>query len=330
MYYIVNLSQDWSKLNKYISNTLLEKISKNLEKWKKTIIYLNRRWDYSLLCCRDCSHIYKCKNCDVSLKIHKNPEKLVCHICLYSKELDLKCEKCRSPNLEKLWVGTQQIEKNLKSYFPWISIFRFDADSVKTKKQKEEVLWEIENSQIIIWTKMLTTWFDFKDVSLLAIILLEQELNAPKYDIEEITYDNLRQLIWRWWRKWEEKEIIIQTFTSSNEMIKLITEWNYKDFLEKTLYERKAFSYPPYKDFAVLEYFDKNEQKSLEFLKILKNKLEFFDQENKTEIFLSEKWFKKNNYFHHKIILKWENLRNLLENLRYEIIKNPKLSIVFE
>jgi primosomal protein N' (replication factor Y) len=63
----INLNQDNSKINKYLSNTLLKKINENLENNNKIILYLNKRWDYSALICDSCQHIYKCDNCDVSL-----------------------------------------------------------------------------------------------------------------------------------------------------------------------------------------------------------------------------------------------------------------------
>lgn len=330
MYYIVDLQRDQSKLSRYISNTLLEKIQNTLENKKKTLVYINRRWEYNLLCCLDCGHLYKCKNCDITMSVHKNPEKLVCHMCGYTKDLDLRCEKCKWSNLQKVWVWTEQVEKLLKSHFKEAKIFRLDTDSIKTKIQKESVLQNILEADIIIGTKMITTGFDFADIALIAVILLEQEIGIPKYNIEEISYNNIKQLIGRWWRQWEDKEVIIQTFISSNDTIKSISEYNYKDFVTKTLEERKMFSYPPYKDFAVLESYDKNEAKSLEFCKILKNKLDYANEDKKIEITLGQKWFKKAWNYHHKIILKWENLRGFLEVIRYEVIKNPKLSLTFE
>ncbi len=330
MYYIVDLQRDQSKLSRYISNTLLEKIKNTLENKKKTIIYLNRRWEYSSLCCSDCAHLYKCKNCDVSLSVHKNPAKLICHMCGFIQDIDLRCEKCNWNNLQKVGVGTEQIERDLKKYFTKANIFRFDTDNIKTKGEKEKVLDNIKEADIIIWTKMITTGFDFEDISLIAVVLLEQELAVPKYNIEEISYNNIRQLIGRWWRQWESKEVIIQTFISSNETIKSISEYNYKDFVTKTLEERKLFSYPPYADLAILESFDRNEEKSLNFCKILKNKLDLANEDKKVDINLWTKWFKKNGNYYHKIILKWENLKDFLEIIRYEIIKNPKISLTFE
>jgi len=329
MYYIVNLSQDKSKLNNYISNTLITKIKETLNNNKKVIVYLNRRWEYSLFTCIDCWHIYKCKNCDITMSVHKNPEILVCHMCWYKKELWLNCENCGWTNLKKLWVWTEQIEKSLRKEFPQNKIFRLDTDSVRTKIDKEQVLTRLKDADIIIWTKMITTWFDFENIALIWVILLEQEINIPKYDIEEITYNNIKQLIWRWWRQWEDKEVVIQTFISRNETIKSITEDNYKDFVTKTLEERKLFSYPPYKELVILEIYDKNEQKAKDFCNIIKNKLELSKEWKDIDLIATEKWIRKNNNYYYKIIIKWEKLRDFLELIRYEIIKNPKITLTF-
>jgi primosomal protein N' len=41
--FLVNLSQDKSKINPYLSNTLLEKIEDSLNSNKKIILYINKR-----------------------------------------------------------------------------------------------------------------------------------------------------------------------------------------------------------------------------------------------------------------------------------------------
>ncbi|MDD3302741.1 MAG: primosomal protein N' [Candidatus Gracilibacteria bacterium] len=329
MYYIVNLSQDKSKLNNYISNTLITKIKETLSNNKKVIVYLNRRGEYSLFTCIDCGHIYKCKNCDITMSVHKNPEILVCHMCGYKKELGLNCENCGGTNLKKLGVGTEQIEKSLRKEFPQNKIFRLDTDSVRTKIDKEQVLTRLKDADIIIGTKMITTGFDFENIALIGVILLEQEINIPKYDIEEITYNNIKQLIGRGGRQGEDKEVVIQTFISRNETIKSITEDNYKDFVTKTLEERKLFSYPPYKELVILEIYDKNEQKAKDFCNIIKNKLELSKEGKEIDLIATEKGIRKNNNYYYKIIIKGEKLRDFLELIRYEIIKNPKITLTF-
>ena len=333
---LVNLSQDKSNINPYLSNTLLDKIKESLDNNKKIILYINKRWDYSSLICENCNYLYKCKNCDVSLNIHNFPGKLICHLCWEKENVPTKCIKCSKTNLKKVWVGTQQIESSLNNIFTSVNIFRFDSDSVKNKSEKALALEKLENANIIIWTKMITTWFDFIWVWLIWIILLEQELMIPKYNTEEKVVWNIKQLIWRWWRLWEKTNIIIQTFIPENEIIKNITHNNYKDFFIKTLEERKIFNYPPFTEMLTLEYRDKNKEKALNFMENLKNKLDLNNHNSneksswKLEIKLNISPFKKFNQYYYKIIIKWNNLREFLECIKLEIMRNSSLVVIFE
>ncbi len=326
---LVNLNQDKSRKNWYISNTLLKKIEENLNKKKKIIIYLNKRWEYSSLICNKCSHLYKCSNCDISLSVHKTPAKLICHICSQIQDIPTSCEKCNNNELQKVWIWTQQIEDFLKKEFVDFKIFRFDTDVVKNKTEKKQALEKLHSSDIIIWTKMITTGFDFRNLWLIWVVLLEQELLIPKYNTEEKVYSNIKQLIWRWNRLWEESDIIIQTFIPENQIIKDITNYNYKDFFLKTLEERKLFNYPPFSEMLSLEYRHTDKQKAKSFITNLKNKLDL-EKNKQTEIVLVPNPSKKHNQFHYKIIIKWKNLRSFINCIRDEIIRNSSLSIIFE
>lgn len=331
---IVNLSQDKSKLNSYISNTLLKEISNSIEKNKKVILYLNKRWEFSSLICNNCNHLYKCKNCDVSLNIHKYPSRLVCHICKSESSIPTKCEKCSKETLQKIWVWTQQIEESLRNEFKNYNIFRFDTDSVKNKTHKKEALNKLEEANIIIWTKMITTGFDFSWVWLIWVILLEQELFIPKYNTEEKVYSNIKQLIWRWSRKWDTSNIVIQTFIPENDIIKTITSSNYKDFFIKTLEERKLFNYPPFSEMITLEYRNKDKQKSKNYIDKIMNKLilekENFKNNYNIEIIPVPNPIKRHNQYHYKIIIKWEKIREFIETIKPEIIRNSSLVVIFE
>jgi primosomal protein N' (replication factor Y) len=68
----------------------------------------------------------------------------------------------------------------------------------------------------------------------------------------------------------------LQTFIPDNEIIKSLSEKNYKNFFIDTLTERKLFHYPPFTEMITLEYRDKSEQKAIDFMVKLKNKLDSF------------------------------------------------------
>lgn len=327
---LVNLSQDKSIINSYISNTLIKWIENTLKDKKKVILYINKRWEFSSLICNNCNYLYKCDQCDTSMSVHKYPQELVCHICKNTKIIPTKCEKCWKESLQKVWIWIQQIEDSIKKVFPNNKIFRFDADNVKNKKQKNLALEILNDSEIIIWTKMITTWFDFLWVWLIWVILLEQELLIPNYNTEEKLYSNIKQLIWRWSRNWEKSEIIIQTFIPKNQIVQNITQLNYKEFFIKTLQERKLFNYPPYSQMLTLEYRNKDKQKAEFFMKNIKNKLDLENKDNKYEIIFIPNPTKKYNQYYYKIIIKWELIRNFISKIKPEIMKNSSLVVIFE
>ena len=327
---LVNLSIDKSRINPYLSNTLLTKIEEVLKKWEKVILYLNKRWQFSSIICNDCQYLFKCKNCDISMSVHKYPSKFVCHLCSASENLPLSCIKCKWVNLVNIWVWTQQIEDSLFKFFVNKKIFRFDTDTMKTKKSKSEAIQNLEKADIIIGTKMITTGFNFNKVWLIWVILLEQELQIPKYNTEESVYTNIRQLIWRGWRVWQETEFIIQSFIPDNENVKSIVYDNYKEFFIKVLQERKLFNYPPFWEIATLEYRHSSEKKAEEFTEKLHNKLIIENENNEVEIIFNKKSIKKINQYYYKIIIKWENIRDFIEKIKPEIIRNSGLVVIFD
>lgn len=326
--YTINLNLDKSKIP-YFSTTLLKKIEEYINAKKKIILYLNRRWEYSSLICLDCQKVYKCPKCDISLSVHRNPSSLNCHHCWFSQAIPLSCDNCKSSLLKKVWIWTEQIEASLRKVFPKASIFRFDLDSMKNISSKKDALNNLNNSDIIIWTKMITTWFDFDNVWLIWVILLEQELQIPDYKTEENLYSNIKQLIWRGWRKWTDTDIILQTFIPDNSLILALTSSNYKEFFKQIIDERKLFSYPPFKEMATIEYRDKNKDRAFDFLSQIKLKLDTLNTWN-YDIEMSVKAMKRNDFFIYKIFVKGDNIRDFLWNIKKEIFRNSNLVINFE
>ena len=327
--FLVDLNKDKSTQNPYISNTLIENITQSIKNNKKTILYINKRWAYNLLICQDCWHIYKCKNCDCALSVHLNPAKLKCHLCNYEENISISCEKCQNTQLKSVWVWTQQIEQSILKLFPWVNIFRMDSDSTANKTQKNESLQNIKNSQIIIWTKMITTWFDFDDIETIWVILLEQELWIAKYDTEEKIYSNIKQLIWRAWRKWNTSNVIIQSFAVDNEFTKNIISKNYKEFFLQSINERKLFNYPPFCEYCNIRYKSKSIENTKKFID---NFYKDLQKENKFDLEITkiDSYFKKDNQFFGKIVIKWQNIRDFLNIFKSQIHANKDLVVIFE
>jgi primosomal protein N' (replication factor Y) len=136
-------------------------------------------------------------------------------------------------------------------------------------------------------------------------------------------------LIGRWGRKWQSTKIILQSYVWKNKLLQNIHSSNYKDFFLSELEERKSFSYPPFVELAYLYYKHTDQQKSLQFMTHMYEKLS--QSTNGTiECMLAPKTIKRNNQYFSKIILKWKELRKFLAPFRSEILKNKDLSLSFE
>lgn len=331
-FFLVDLNRDKSKISPYLSETLIQEINNSLEKWKKILLYINKKWFSEFLICSDCNHIYKCHKCDISMSLHKKKQKLLCHHCSFSREIPIICEKCKSTNLKQIWVGIEQIEEKIQNIWWDKNIFRMDSDSIKNITDKKNAILNMSKADIIIWTKMITTWFNFTWIDCIWIILLEQELKIPNYKTEENIYANIKQLIWRWWRKWNDANIIIQTYVPNNETIKNIISMNYKEFFLYVLKERKLFWYPPFFELATIKYKSEKKEKSFLFLKKFKEKLDKSNEKQieKKEIILVDNIYKRDNKYYSKIIIKWQNLRDFLQEYKNLILKTKNLTINFE
>ena len=269
------------------------------------------------------------------MSVHSYPPLMLCHLCGFQKNIPTQCSQCQWTHLEKIWIWTQQIEDSLNKHFTSknspLKIFRFDTDSMKTKTSKKEALLSVEEADIIIGTKMVTTGFNFKNIWLVGVILVEQELQIPAYNTEESVYTNIRQLLWRGWRVGQKTEFILQSFIPDNNVIQSIAYDNYKDFFIKTLEERKLFWYPPYSEYAILEYRDEDSKKSLEFGKKLHTTLLWIIESrklDKIELIYHKKSHKKYNNHYIKIILKWENISSLIKQIGPSILQNSQLNFI--
>lgn len=301
-----------------ISQNLVDSIEKTIWDWKKTLLFLNKRWEASSLICKDCSSQIKCDFCDIWMTVHKYPKKmLICHLCSFEKNIPVSCPKCMSTNLAQVWVGIQKIEENITKLFHKFKILRLDSDKIKKEWINKD---EIKTADLIIATEIINT-INITNLGLVGILLLESEFLVSEYNIEEQIYDNIYYNIKRW------SDILIQTYIPESNFLKLISEWNYKDFLNYTLAERKQFWYPPFKELAYIWVKSKSKERVKDIIVKLKNKLELENNWKNTIFYDKEIFSKKASLFYQKIILKWDNLQDFLNTIKFEIFRNKEINI---
>jgi primosomal protein N' (replication factor Y) len=304
----------------YVSAEFLDSARKVLESDGRILVFFNRRGAYRAFVCKDCSHAFECPRCDLSLALHTSPEKrLVCHHCGHFENVPAHCPKCRGVNLAGIGIGIQTFESELSKRFPDVSILRVDSDASKVSKAESETL---KAARIVLSTNLYHRT-DPGDFDLVVFPCLDAELVASEYDIEERTYANVR------YAAKNAPETLIQTYSPNSPLVQDLSNGGYRQFLERTLAERKKFSYPPYAEIAYVSIATKDRDRTLEAVARLSNKLSIAKKETASpvEIYDAIPLSKRADEWIGKIVVKGKKIGTLLETLRVEIVRNRNIRL---
>src|ERR1700753_4001377 len=97
------------------------------------MLLVTRRGSAPWLPCRSCGHHWGCPNCDVSLIVHRESGRLVCHHCAHSERAPRACPVCASTTLARAGAGTELIEELIAARLAPVPVFRLDATPPATR-----------------------------------------------------------------------------------------------------------------------------------------------------------------------------------------------------
>ena len=301
------------------SEELLKEMSGALGRQEQVILILNRKAFANLLKCKECGHIPACPNCSISLSYYKYENKLKCSYCGYEKYFNGKCESCGSEKVMQIGTGTEKIEEEIKSYFPESRTVRVDSETVKTKKDYEDIYNDFKNHKydIMLGTQIIAKGFHFPDVTLVGIINSDIILNFPDFRAGEKTFQLLTQSSGRAGRGSKDGKVVIQTFNGENEVIQNTVTGNYEGYYRKEMELRKILNYPPFGRLIIIvvssEEEEELEKKARKFYNILMAGLSSGTNPNGNE-FVSEPFkapiYKINGRYRYQIFVKF-NRKNI-------------------
>jgi primosomal protein N' len=274
-YEVIDLNDTENNFSENFSSELLKEISKTLEKKEQVLLILNRKAFSNLVKCKECGHIPVCPNCSISLSYYKYENKLKCNYCGYEERFEKKCGNCGSDKFIQIGSGTEKIEEELKEIFYDGKIVRIDSESVKTKKDYENIYNDFKNQKynIMLGTQIIAKGFHFPNVTLVGIVNSDIILNFPDFRAGEKTFQLLVQSAGRAGRAEKEGKVIIQTFNEENEVIRKTVENDYEGYFKKEMEIRKLLNYPPYGRLIII-ILSSNEETGLEEkVKIFYNKM---------------------------------------------------------
>lgn len=232
----------------HFNKILLDKIENALARKEQVMLFQNRRGFSPYVECRTCGWTARCPHCNVTLALHKNAGKLICHYCGYSTPIPAKCPSCKVTEVVPMGFGTEKVEEEISAIFPQARVARLDRDCVTSEKAFSAIVSAFEQGQtdILVGTQMITKGFDFGGVSLVGILNADNLLNNPDFRATERAFQLMTQVAGRAGRRNDGGEVIIQTTEPENPIIRQVTGGEYEAMAREQLAERAQFFYPPY------------------------------------------------------------------------------------
>lgn len=259
------------------SPQLLAAVREALKNGQQAILFQNRRGFAPMVECKVCGWVPKCKNCDVSLTLHKSINLLTCHYCGYTYPVPTECPNCGSTEIMGRGFGTEKIEDQIEEIFPEAKIARMDLDTTRTRNAYERLIADFSEGRtnLLIGTQMVSKGLDFDKVSVVGILNADSMLNYPDFRAYEHAFMMMAQVSGRAGRKGKRGLVILQTKNPNLPVIGQVVNNDYEGLYQGILEERRTFHYPPF--FHLINVYVKHkydkvcEQASYELSKTLRS-----------------------------------------------------------
>jgi len=244
-----------------LSGRLVEAVDRTLRNDEQAILYLNRRGMATFVLCRDCGKSVQCLGCSIALVQHAEMEGLVCHYCGYWRPMPAVCDHCGSRNIRGMGMGTQRLESMVKKLWPQARVLRLDSDAARGPDSYFEI-WETfseRRADILVGTQLVTRGLDLPAVTCVGVVDADLPLHFPDYRSAESTFSLVAQVVGRAGRDGRPSSVVVQTSNPDHYSLRCAAAGDFDGFYAAELPSRKAFSFPPFAELAVLTRTDSDD-----------------------------------------------------------------------
>lgn len=261
------------------SEPLRAAIALRLEEKTQAMILINRRgYSWSMLC-RSCGAFVQCQNCSIALTYHKKRQRLICHYCNFAIQPPKQCPKCHSEHLYFVGDGAERVEEYLREQFPSARVARLDRDTVRTKRQYQQVLGAFAKGEmdVLLGTQMVAKGHDFQRVTLVGVVAADLALGRPDFRAAERTFQLLTQVAGRAGRGELSGEVLVETYYPEHYAIQYARQQDYASFYEKEAQFRQMLHYPPFAALASILIRDRKIENAIKWSRALASYFEKFE-----------------------------------------------------
>ena len=230
-----------------LSRPLAQALEENLAAGDQALLLLNRRGFSAFVQCLDCGWVAECPACRISLTVHRDRPRLLCHYCAHGEPLPDACPECRGIRLDTRGLGTQQVERAVRDLLPGARVTRMDVDTTSAKWSHARIYRAMQDREVdvLVGTQMIAKGFDLPGVALVGVVSADTALHLPDFRASERTFQLLVQVAGRAGRGDRPGRVLVQTWLPTQRAIVAAAGHDYEGFYRHEVGERQGLGYPP-------------------------------------------------------------------------------------
>ncbi|MDQ3288537.1 MAG: primosomal protein N' [Pseudomonadota bacterium] len=241
-----------------LSPELLTAIGTAIAADGQVLVFKNRRGYAPVLLCHDCGWSAQCQRCSTptqgtSMTVHSGGRRLQCHHCGARRGVPNACPDCGGLALQSQGAGTERIEEALLERFPGVPVLRIDRGTTQHRDALERHLAEFGNERgILVGTQMLAKGHDLPNLTLVAVVGIDEGLFSADFRAPEKLAQLLIQVAGRAGRAERAGEVLLQTHHPGHPLLSILLSGGYGAFAEAELASREEACFPPFAHIAML------------------------------------------------------------------------------
>ena len=245
---IVDMNQSKPSSRAWISKQVFDETNRVLKQKGQVLFFLNRRGYAPSKICVSCHTPIQCQNCAANLVYHKKIDRLICHHCSNYFEPNQICKMCSSEKFISIGIGLERLQEEVTRLFPGYSNQLFSSDTLKSKKNKKEIIENIFNlkTSLLIGSQIIGKSFHFPNLKLVNIIDADSSLYSPDFRAMEKTYQLLQQVAGRSGREGNRGKVLIQTYNPKHSIYNSLKNQSRDQFIKLELQRREENNFPPF------------------------------------------------------------------------------------
>ncbi|MEO8672017.1 MAG: primosomal protein N' [Tahibacter sp.] len=248
------VDQRRARMREGMSPELITALRSCLGRGEQALIFRNRRGYAPVLLCHDCGWNALCARCDRALTWHRGRARLVCHHCGAERPVPAHCPECNSTALQPQGHGTERLEEALLELFPTTPVLRIDRETTRRRGSLEALFDRLgpEQPGIYVGTQMLAKGHDLPNLTLVAILGVDEGLHSVDFRAAERLGQLVIQVAGRAGRAAKAGEVLLQTHHPDHALLASLLRGGYRALAQALLQERRIAEMPPFSHMALL------------------------------------------------------------------------------